>query len=526
MAKKRTNGEGNIRKRKDGRWEGRYTAGYDQDGKRIIKNVLGRTQAEVKAKLSVAIAESQQLDVSRSGEYTVAEWLHLWFELYAKPNIRPSTAGYYRRAMEEYTIPRIGTTKLNKLTNREIQKLYKDLLENGRLRKKQRKKHPGLSGSTVRGVHIMLHNALDRAVKERLLIRNPADSCVVPKVQHQEMKTLQPEDLKAYLDAAERRNALAMFYLELVSGIRKGELVALRWEDLNIAEKTISVSKQATKDEAGNLVVTRPKTENSIRQISIPQEAVELLVKEHAKHPSNLWLFPSSRTGGMYHPDSVATLHQRILKDAGLEHLRFHDLRHTFATMALENGMDIKTLSAMLGHVSAATTLDIYTHITGDMLSEAAAKIDRGLGNKVAEDTSEAAQNPLADFKPVMRRIRKPGTGCINELNDHLFEGRYSPTWPDGTKHSKCVYAHTREECEEKLKVLIQQMNAERKRILDRLRGIVSPDKLTKKQRQIWEYLRLHPDETNYSIIARGAKVTRHTVAKHYEMVREMLGFH
>ena len=120
MAKKRANGEGNIRKRKDGRWEGRYTAGYGQDGKRIIKNVLGRTQAEVKAKLSVAITESQQLDVSRSGEYTVAEWLRVWFELYAKPGIRPSTAGYYKRGIEQYTVPRIGSIKLNKLTSREI----------------------------------------------------------------------------------------------------------------------------------------------------------------------------------------------------------------------------------------------------------------------------------------------------------------------------------------------------------------------------------------------------------------------
>ena len=378
MAKKRAN---DIRKRKDGRWEGRYTAGYDQNGKRLIKNVLGRTQAEVKEKLSVAIAESQQLDVSRSGEYTVAEWLRLWFELYAKPNIRPSTAGYYRRAMEEYTIPRIGTIKLNKLTSREIQKLYKDLLENGRLRKKQRRKHPGLSGSTVRGVHIMLHSALDRAVTERLLIRNPADGCVVPKVQHQEMTTLQPEDLKAYLDAAERRNTLAIFYPELVSGIRKGELVALRWEDLNVTEKTISVSKQATKDETGTLVVTRPKTENSVRQISIPQEAVELLIQEHTKHPDNPWLFPSSRTGGMYHPDSVATLHQRILKDAGLEHLRFHDLRHTFATLALQNGVDIKTVSAMLGHYDAGFTLRTYTHTTRQKQDEAA----QTMGNLMAQ---------------------------------------------------------------------------------------------------------------------------------------------
>ena len=223
---------------------------------------------------------AQQLDVSRSGEYTVAEWLRLWFELYAKPNIRPSTAGYYRRAMEEYTIPRIGTIKLNKLTSREIQKLYKDLLENGRLRKKQRKKHPGLSGSTVRCVHIMLHSALDRAVKERLLIRNPADSCVVPKVQHQEMKTLQPEDLKAYLDAAEARGLLPMFYLELVSGLRKGELAALLWSNLEVERKALLVSKWVV--QGGGIKVTRPKTATYARKISIPQEAVDLLVQEQA----------------------------------------------------------------------------------------------------------------------------------------------------------------------------------------------------------------------------------------------------
>ena len=166
----------------------------------------------------------------------------------------------------------------------------------------------------------------------------------------------------------------------------------------------------------------------------------------------------------------------------------------------------------------------LYKEIAVYMLSEAVAKIDRGLGNEVAEDSSEAAQNPLTNFRPVMRRTRKLGIGYITELNDHLFEGCYSPSWPDGTKHSKYVYAHIREECEEKLKVLIQQLNAERKAILDRLRGIPSPEKLTKKQRQIWEYMRLCPDETNYSTIAKGAKVTRHTVAKHFEMIQKMLG--
>lgn len=174
-----------------------------------------------------------------------------------------------------------------------------------------------------------------------------------------------------------------MFYLELVSGIRKGELVALRWEDLDVEQRTISVSKQATKDADNNLIVARPKTENSIRQISIPQEAVELLVKEHSKHPGNPWLFPSSRTGGMYHPDSVATLHQRILKDAGLEHLRFHDLRHTFATLALQNGVDIKTVSGMLGHFSAGFTLDTYAHVTTSAQRQAAEAMEHVLSGSL-----------------------------------------------------------------------------------------------------------------------------------------------
>ena len=174
MAKKRANGEGNIRKRSDGRWEGRYTAGYHPEtGKRIIKNVLGKTQAECKAKLKKAIEESQSLDVGRADEYTVAAWLRTWFELYAKPHIRPSTMNYYHRNIEQHIIPAIGDIPLNKLTTRDLQKLYNDLQSNGRLRKVQKKEKPGLSNSTVRGIHMMLHNALDRAVKEKLILSNP-----------------------------------------------------------------------------------------------------------------------------------------------------------------------------------------------------------------------------------------------------------------------------------------------------------------------------------------------------------------
>ena len=374
MAKKRANGEGNIRKRKDGRWEGRYTAGYDaKTGKRIIKNVLGKTQAEVKEKLKTAIAESQDIEVRKSDdEYTVAAWLRTWYELYAKPNVRTATANRYQLIIETYTVPRIGNIKLKKLTTRHLQKLYKELLESGRIHvgKSQDK---GLSPTTVHSVHLMLHCALERAVKERLIPRNPCEDCVVPKPRKLEMKILSPEHMKAYLEAAERRGMLPMFYLELVSGLRKGELVALRWDDLDIQGRTISVSKQYVRNPDGSLELTRPKTENSVRLVSIPQTAVDLLIQEHSKHPDSPYMFPSPLTGEMYHPDSVVNLHKKILKDAGLEHLRFHDLRHTFATTALQNGVDVKTVSSMLGHFDAGFTLRTYTHATRQKQDEAAA---------------------------------------------------------------------------------------------------------------------------------------------------------
>ena len=286
MAKKRANGEGNIRKRKDGRWEGRYTAGYDEKtGKRLIKNVLGKTQAEVKEKLAKAVAEAENVDVRRADEYTLGTWLQTWYELYAKPHLRFSTAEYYRRGIELHITPHIGDIPLKKLTGRDLQWLYKDLQEHGRLREAQKGKQPGLSDSTIRGIHTMLHNALDRAVKERLIVRNPADDCVPPKIPKHEMKILPPEQIKSYLTAADQRGVLPMFYLELISGLRKGELVALQWSDLDIENKTISVSKQAGRNNAGEPDITRPKTENSIRKISIPQDAVDLLVAEHQKHP-------------------------------------------------------------------------------------------------------------------------------------------------------------------------------------------------------------------------------------------------
>ena len=382
MPKKRANGEGNIRKRADGRWEGRYSAGYHPDtGKRIMKNVLGKTQAECRTKLAAAMEEIKNIDVSRADEYTVATWLRSWYELYAKPNVRVATADRYHLMIETYTIPRIGHIKLSKLTTRDLQKLYKELMESGRANRKSGHGNPGLSSTTVRSVHLMLHSAFERARKEKLIASNPTEDCIAPKVEKHEMQILQPQHIKAYLDAAEKREVLPMFYLELVSGLRKGELTALLWTDLDIENRTISVSKQYIKNPNGELTLSRPKTETSVRKVSIPQDAVDLLIAEHQKHPENPYMFPSPVTGEMYYPDSIVNIHKKILKDANLPYVRFHDLRHTFATLALQNGVDVKTVSSMLGHYDAGFTLRTYTHATRQKQDEAA----QTMGNFMAQ---------------------------------------------------------------------------------------------------------------------------------------------
>ena len=232
-------------------------------------------------------------------------------------------------------------------------------------------KEKGLSIRVVHGIHTLLNNCLEQAVAERLILVNPARGCKLPKMEKREMKVLPQEKIGPYLMEADKRGLLEAFYLELTTGLRRGELLALLWTDLDAGNRTISVTKQVNRIK-GELVVSHPKTQNSIRTLAIPQQAVELLIKEHQKHPGNPYMFPSPKTGTMFDPDSFRHTHDKILKAIGAEHIRFYDLRHTFATLSLKNGVDVKTLSSALGHYSAGFTLSTYTHTTADMKRDAA----------------------------------------------------------------------------------------------------------------------------------------------------------
>ena len=332
MPKKRANGEGSIRKRKDGRWEGRYTAGCDPTtGKPIHKSVLAKTQSEAKEKLKQAIAEAEKLDMSRAKSYTLGAWIKLWYEVYAEPRLREKTKDYYLNYIDNHIVPELGNTPLEKLTTIQIQKFYNDLQKSGRIQRYThiKLKDKGLSTRVVRGIHTLLNNCLEQAVAERLLLTNPAKGCRLPKLEKREMKILPEDKIGPYLAEAERRGLLAAFYLELTTGLRRGELLALLWTDLDVENMTISVSKQVNRIN-GELVVSQPKTPNSVRKLAIPQRAVELLVEEHAKHPHSPYLFVSPKTGAMFDPDSFRHTHEKILKAIGAEHIRFHDLRHPY----------------------------------------------------------------------------------------------------------------------------------------------------------------------------------------------------
>ena len=372
MPKRRANGEGNIRKRKDGRWEGRYTVGHDPEtGKAIIKNVLGKTQAEVKEKLKKAIEENVGIDYGRSKTYTAGNWLEVWYENYAKIKMRPSSYLNYRGYIENHIKPQLGKIPLNDLTTLHLQQFYKKLLAEGRVERIESQKQPkGLSAKTVRNIHQIISSALKLAIEQRLIARNPAEGCALPKAERKEMQTLPVEQLTSFLREAKDSGVYELYYLDLATGLRRGELLGLKWTDIDLDRGVLKIQRAISRQN-GKVVEAPLKTKNAYRTLPLSADAIDVLKAQKNKVGSSEWVFPSP-TGGPMSPDSVLHMLQRVLKRAGLPRIRFHDLRHTFATLALQNGVDIKTVSGMLGHFSAGFTLDTYAHVTTSAKRESA----------------------------------------------------------------------------------------------------------------------------------------------------------
>ena len=372
MGNKRPDGDGLVRKRDDGRWEGRIVVGHKEDGTPIFRYVFGKTQRELTKKLHAKILEFRGVELSEESSMTLAEWLEKWLTEYKVNTIRESTLERYKTDLTKHVIPRLGYKKISFITTNDIQKMYVDIKENGRIHNRN-EKGTALSDSVVRSIHMMLHQAFEDAVKERLISKNPTKGTTIPKKSRGELQVLNKEQLDRFLAEVDKDEIWRdFFYTELTTGLRRGEICGLKWCDFDEKRGTLSICRNATAKKGGGVSIGETKTDTGNRLIYLPESTVKML-KKRKKQALTEWIFPNPyRPEDPLLPNSAYQKLKKILKSADLPSIRFHDLRHTFATHALTSGVDAKTLSKILGHTNASFTLDTYTHVTSDMQERAA----------------------------------------------------------------------------------------------------------------------------------------------------------
>ena len=359
MAKRRPSGDGMVRKRENGRWEGRIVVGHKRGGEPIYHSVYAKTQKELLDKLHREIERYDGVELTEDSLMTLGTWLDRWLDEYAANAVRHSTLKNYRY-MANHVKRELGGKQVSSVTAEDVQQMYHRLIDRG------------LSATTVRHVHSMLHLAMDAAVRSHLTAQNPTDLAVPPKAERGEMRILTEQQLDTFMKAI-RTDAswYDFFYTELTTGLRRGEICGLRWQDFDEKIGVLHV-RRTLHTEDGRLVAGATKTGCGTRDIVLPDGTAEVLRKRKADSYSE-WIFPNLTKPEL--PISPGAAYRRlkeILKRANLPDIRFHDLRHTFSTHALSSGVDARTLAGILGHTNASFTLDTDTHVTGDMQKHAA----------------------------------------------------------------------------------------------------------------------------------------------------------
>lgn len=380
MAKRRPSGDGMVRKRDDGRWEGRIVVGHKDNGDSIFRYVYADTQKELTVRLRKCITVYQGVDLTEQSRLTLSEWLDQW--LVSKEGmVRPGTLNGYRGYIENHIRPCLGEKRIGQLKAADIQRFY-DMLS--------RK----LASGTVRRIHATLHGILKAAAQARLIPRNPVEEVTPPKFSYQKKNVLTEEQIDRFMEVIQE-DALwhDLFYTEFTTGLRRGELCGLRWEDFDAANGTLKICRTVRREKGNGLTTGDTKTYAGTRTITLPP-SLAVLLKERKRAAKTTWIFPDLlRPERPTAPDAAYRRMKLLLEQAGLPDIRFHDLRHTFATHALTSGVDVKTLSGILGHTRAAFTLDTYTHTTGDMQRRAAEIVGEFLTDIFGEELRPWEEN-------------------------------------------------------------------------------------------------------------------------------------
>ena len=392
---KKANGEGSIYQRKeDKKWVASVTL---NNGKRKV--FYGKTCKEAHDKLQKALQEQKQGKLGATQTQTVEQYLAYWLMIHKK-NVRPRTHERYEEIVRLHLVPTLGKIRLDKLTPHHLEMLYTNKLESG------------LSGTTVAAIHNFLHTALDGAVRQETLSRNVCDLVSPPREHHEEIKPLNPEQIYKLLEAAKGHTNEALFILALATGMRRGELLGLKWQDIdfdkNILHVRRTLSRVPTKmvEEVGaSYIETETKTKRSRRSIVLTGFAVEALKRHRSKQlvlkqkAGTFWQEHDyvfcSPTGTYLGPGHNALVQlKKLLEKAGLPDIRFHDLRHSAATMLLMMDVHPKIVQEILGHSEISMTMDIYSHVLPTMQRDAMDKLHDALKQREDDDGMAGADVP------------------------------------------------------------------------------------------------------------------------------------
>jgi integrase len=367
--KQRGHGEGSIYQRKDGRWVASIVL---EDHSR--KYYYGQTRKEAHEKLKNAQLEYEQGILATGPQQTVQQYLEYWLEDVHKAKVRLGTYDAYRTILNRHLIPELGHIRLQKLTTQLVQSFY------------AKKQKQGYSASRVRAIHAVLHRSLEHAKRIKLIGSNVCDGVELPLSEQHEIQPLTPEQARLLLQKVREHHLEALLTLALTTGIRKGEILALRWRDIDLQKGTLQIRRTLSYMAHYGFKEGEPKTAKSKRKIALPPFVIETLKRHHTVQlearlqVGEDWvendLVFSNKRGGFIVPMTLANHFTRLLVEIGLPHIRFHDLRHSAATLLLSMGVPAKVVQEILGHSNFSTTMDIYSHVLPSMQQEAMGKMD------------------------------------------------------------------------------------------------------------------------------------------------------
>lgn len=382
--KRAANGSGSIRQvTKNGKkyWEGRITVGYDPGtGKQKQRTVSGKTQKEVAQKMREIAAELDAGTYHEPCKLTVGEWLDIWTKDYLT-SVKPRTQDSYKTTVDNHLKPAFGAMKLEALGTHDIQQFYNRLKDGSG-------KQEALSPKTIRNIHGVLHKALEQAVDLGYLRTNPTDKCKLPKVEKTEITPLDNDQIKAFLAACKGNLYEYVYIVTLFTGMREGEVLGLTWDCVDFEKGTVTINKQLLRQRKsdGSHVLASPKNGKS-RYLTPPPYVMNVLQSQKERQAAwkeaagSAWedtgLVFTNELGHNLSSQTVYLYFKDIVKQIGCPNVRFHDLRHSYAVVALQSGDDIKTVQENLGHHTAAFTLDTYAHVTKQMRQASADRMEQ-----------------------------------------------------------------------------------------------------------------------------------------------------